>query len=152
MKSKKLQYWAFVAEIIGSIAIIISLIYVGFEIRQNSKEVRAANRQSIASRVENFTLTASINPLIWAPYDGNYESLSPERQSQLGLFNAAFFRNTEEAYLMYLEGLLDEEYWQSRSAYFLVRMNAPHVKIYWEESGTFYTDKFREWVEKETVN
>lgn len=144
---EKLQEYALMAEIIGSIAIVVSLLYVGLEINQNSKEVRASNRQSISSRVEIFTLAVANNPMMFAPFEGDYEDLPEERQVQLSLFNAAMFRNTEEAYLMYLEGLLSEEYWLTRASNIRSRLEAPHAAAYFSRNRLHFTARFREWIE-----
>ena len=41
-----IQDWGAVGEIIGGIAIIISLIYVGLQIRQNTKATKVATSQA----------------------------------------------------------------------------------------------------------
>lgn len=46
MKKLTLSEWTNIAEIIGMIAVIISLIFVGFEIRQNTAQVEAASMKS----------------------------------------------------------------------------------------------------------
>ena len=38
----KLQKWALIAEVIGAVAIVVSLIFVGFEVRQGAEAQRAA--------------------------------------------------------------------------------------------------------------
>ena len=42
----RLQRWALVAEIIGGIAIIVSLIFVGYQVRQSTKEAEL-NRNAL---------------------------------------------------------------------------------------------------------
>ena len=42
-----------IADIIGVIAIVVSLIYVSIQIRQNTKVARAATRQAIADSTES---------------------------------------------------------------------------------------------------
>ena len=49
MKSGKLKDWALVSEIIGAIAVIVSLIYVGIGIRQNTGVSAAANHQMLVA-------------------------------------------------------------------------------------------------------
>lgn len=140
----------FFAEIISSIAVVISLLYVGYEIRQNSEQVRVANRQSIASRVEQLTLAVANNPDITGTLENeDPENLTQYRSRQLGNFNGAFFRNIEEAYLMYLEGQLSEEYWLTRVPHALVRMNDQATQNWWQGQKMSFTPRFREWLENE---
>ena len=41
---RELQEWASIAEIVSALAVVLSLVYVGYEINENTSEVRAANR------------------------------------------------------------------------------------------------------------
>ena len=113
MKSERLATWTQAAEILSSVAIVVSLIYVGLEIAQNTKEVRASNRQSTAGRVLDFALTVATNSdlalMLSNTYPIDLASLPPDKRSQLTNYMVAFFINAEEAYHQYTEGLLDEE-------------------------------------------
>ena len=50
----KLSDWAHIAEIIGGIAIIASLIFVGVQIEENSRAVRSATFQAITETDMNW--------------------------------------------------------------------------------------------------
>jgi len=49
MKNEKLQEWALVAEIVGAVAVVVSLIYVGVSVRQNTDAILVANHQAIVA-------------------------------------------------------------------------------------------------------
>ena len=99
----KLSDLAAIAEIIATIALIVSLIFVGYEIRDNTEESRAANRQSLATRAQELALfsaqmgggMASLN---------RYEELTEEQQAAARAWVPALIRNAEEAYLSYRDG------------------------------------------------
>ena len=42
-----LQDWSNLAQVIGALAVVISLIYVGFQIKRNTSAVRSATAQAI---------------------------------------------------------------------------------------------------------
>lgn len=44
---QKLQEYALVAEILGGLAIVISLLFVGFQISDGNREARAATKQAV---------------------------------------------------------------------------------------------------------
>ena len=150
---QKLQEWALVAEIIGSVALVVSLIYVGYEIRQNSEQVRVANRQSIASRVEQLTLASGNNPRLWGLVEGeDPDNLPISRLRQMYNFNGAFYRNIEEAYLMYLEGQLSEEYWLTRAPFAVSKMtdpDSPHTYHWYQLNKHAFTPRFTMWLDDE---
>jgi hypothetical protein len=58
MQKLKLSEWASIAEVMGAIAVVLSLIYVGLEINENTTEVREANRQQLVNR--SFSATGRV--------------------------------------------------------------------------------------------
>lgn len=44
----QLSEWAHVAEIVGAAAVVASLVFVGFQLRENTREVRAGTFQAVA--------------------------------------------------------------------------------------------------------
>jgi hypothetical protein len=42
-----LQDWSNLAQVVGAIAVVISLVYVGFQIKRNTSAVRSATAQAI---------------------------------------------------------------------------------------------------------
>ncbi len=42
-----LQDWSNIAQVIGALAVVISLVYVGFQVKRNTSAVRSATAQAI---------------------------------------------------------------------------------------------------------
>ena len=148
----KLSEWASIAEIIGALAVVASLFYVGYQIKRNTEVGLAANRQSIATRAQELALYSAnvgIHKLIFAT---NIDStqLSELEQDRLIGYVGALLRTTEEAYLLYRDGMLDEEYWGSRANVMLTILRTEITrKIYYKtKEGGFYTGDFASWVDK----
>ena len=55
--NEKLQKYALIAEILGGIAVVVSLIYVGFQIQQNTTERRADSIESLNTGYREIALT-----------------------------------------------------------------------------------------------
>lgn len=149
----KLKKYALIAEIVGGVAIVLSLLYVGYEVAQNTAEVRATNRQSTARGVQDFALAVATTSELAevVGFDIDPESLTETQQVQLNYFNVAFYRSSEEAYLQYLDGLLSEDYWSTRAGITIARTRAKSGQWYWERSKTAFSPKFVEWVDGELL-
>jgi hypothetical protein len=147
----KLEKWALLAEIVGAVAIVISLVYVGYEVSRNTAEIRASNRQSTAARVQDFALMAANNPDLALAADGRTDpdTLTPIQLMQANWYNIAFFRNSEEAYLQYLDGLLSEEYWNTRAVVTISRARRGVGGAYWQSDKRNFSPRFREWLDAE---
>ncbi|MDA1075944.1 MAG: hypothetical protein O3A63_14435 [Proteobacteria bacterium] len=121
MKNKlALSDWANVAEVVGGLAVVISLLYVGVQINENTEEVRATSRQQLVTRSADATGNAASNPEL-ATALGKAEqgtSFAPEELWQYQYFVRGMFYDIQEAYLLYTEGHLDRDYWLTRKSIF----------------------------------
>lgn len=59
MKKPSLSEFAQLAEVVAALAVIISLVYVGRELRSNTAAIRAASLQSVASASAEILLTTA---------------------------------------------------------------------------------------------
>jgi hypothetical protein len=126
----KLQEYALIAEIISAVAIVLSLIFVGLELRSNTDATFSTNRQSLSSRFESMALTQASSPqLAEVMYKVRNEiELINEEDIVYAGYITANLRLTEEAFLQYRDGQLDEEYWQVRANSLLQRLGDPRSR------------------------
>lgn len=154
MDNQKLQRWALVAEIIGGFAIVISLVILISEVRNNTQATYMANRQSVAERTEYLLLSSATSPqlaeirlkVIQGDTLSDIESLM--YMDRL----ASFLRLAEESYLLYRDGQLSEEYWNTRASNLVDRMRVEFGREVWlntwSQNGWFTAD-FTDWLNTE---
>ena len=107
-----------VGELVAAIAVVISLVFVGLQIRDNTTATKAATYQdSTGYDIEILTLLAS-NPATartWTAYvRDDPDGLTAEEREQAQYLMAANIRAFENFYLQNEAGLLSEAGWQSR--------------------------------------
>jgi len=113
MARRTLQDWASIAEITGAVAIIFSLIYVGFELRENTRAVEAQTRQAFSDQDMTFFETA-LDPSVVAMAVAKRqagEPLSYLEQSQLETRENLNFRIFEHAFYQFQKGTLEADEW-----------------------------------------
>ena len=148
MAKRTLSEWASIAEIVSATAVIASLLYVGFEINRNTTVSLAANRQAIAARAQELALYSGevhITRLLFESYDET--NLSDAERDRLTAYIGALLRTTEEAFLLYRDGMLEDEYWQTRARVMLAALRSELArKIYYDtRDAGFYTSDFKAW-------
>ena len=114
----KLSEWASVAEIIGAIAVVLSLIFVGTELQRNTLSIRASTFQSVSDSVTEFTLTLATNPDLSELYFrglNNPNELTPEDRYRFNFLLTTIGRRLESAYIQKEAGLLLESQWEGFS-------------------------------------
>jgi len=117
---KTLSDWGVIAEIISAVAVTLSLVFVGLQIRDNTIASQAATYQaSVAYDIELLT-SISASPETAQIYDSFRRDASDgldagESLQALFLFTAVF-RHLENIYLQYKLGMLSDESWKTREA------------------------------------
>jgi len=123
MKNDKLQTWALVAEIIGGIAIVLSLGIVAFELNQGTRQAEL-NTNAINMSVYQdlydsvFRLNSSVSTdsdmarLIVASSPGE-QDLTREDSMRVNIFFTNLFRHGDLAFSQYQSGTISEAQLQS---------------------------------------
>jgi len=116
---KKLQDYALVAEIASAVAVVISLIFVGLQIRQSSDEtalstnaIQVSAYQALAGDVMTLQLSIVENPqlleLVSRISEGGTVK-SQQEQYQFDIYLSAVLEHGDMAYYQYEKGIIDEQ-------------------------------------------
>ena len=144
----KLEKWAQIAEITGSVAIVVTLIVLVVELRGNTAALQAANLQSLASRTQDLSLLTATTPELAAVQAKFLEQSVEDTRDKSYLVTA--LKIAEEAYLQYQAGLLDDEFWQTRANLALTHLQTERAREMYsqlKEIGVFASD-FSTWLDE----
>ncbi|PRX56228.1 hypothetical protein [Flagellimonas meridianipacifica] len=114
-----LQEYALIAEIISAMAVIISLIFVGFQIRDNTKATQASTFHEITTLDIQLLLSfanSKESARIVSCFRASPDSLTEEEYNQGFYFFAAEVRHVENLFLQHKNKMLNERDWNSRKA------------------------------------
>lgn len=107
---EKLQEYALLAEIIGGVAIVASLVFVGIQVNQNYEMMKAQTRselsQALSQRMWEAANSGYFHVINFNTDPDSLDELDRNRQ-QVGIFS--IFRLYENMYYQYKNGLFDEE-------------------------------------------
>lgn len=150
----KLKKMALIAEIVGSAAVVVSLIVLMFQLRENTAAINASTRQSASARIEERTIAVAANPTLLAALAesraGNLIDDSSAEGIQLRFFYSSMLTSVEEAYLQYLDGRLEPEYLRNRAARAIIpNFRNPTAQAYLRvvRADGHYDTEFLDWIE-----
>ena len=129
----KLEKWALIAEIVGSVAIVITLVILIVELRGNTDEMRAATLANIAARSQAIPLAASTSPelaLLWLKLTEGGE-LSHTELAQAQQMFIVTLKLAEESFIAHRDGRLDDEVWQTRIDLVLLYLARQEMRDFW---------------------
>ncbi len=141
---------ASVAEIIGAVAVLVSLIYVANEIRQNTVASRASMHQQYIDTQTNVNRAMSDDPEIAALVaraNRDYESLSDEELVRLQFIMFNHFNQWHLAFTTQRNSMLESEMFRTivRGYTGYMQSSVAFQKM-WEACGYAYDRAFQEHV------
>ena len=139
-----------IGQVIGAVAVVISLIYVAMQIRQNTAAVRAATAQSVhehfANWYQQFATDASLAEVAVKGLK-DYASLSETEKARFVSIFMAFLSYGQNAFLKWRQGLLSPSLWIGWEQVLMNLLGAPGGKGLWKERAYLFGEEFRRHVE-----
>lgn len=129
-----LEYFANLAEVVGVVLVVASLIYVAKQLRQNTDAIRAQSRQSVLAASQS-ELFATLNEPSITLNIGKQDSLTEEEQVQVSSYVFAIFRAREFAWLQHNNGVIDDVQWNTELAVLMFFVDSDRVRDWWVNVG-----------------
>ena len=129
-----------IGEFVGAIAVVVSLLYLAIQIRQNTKTVRTSTYQAVlesSHRVNEYLGDPRMERL----YRVGRKDVSQLNEDELAQFRAlvgqivSFY---EALFLQHQHGTIDDDFFLGRFNTFHRMICQPGVRAIWEERGRSY--------------
>ncbi len=141
-------------QIIGALAVVISLFYVASQIRQNTNAVRSATAQTVHEHFAKwYHLVAADDELSQIVAKGlrDYTSLSEKERVRFIAAFMAFLSCSQNAFLKWREGLLASPLWMGWQHVIMNLVGAPGGKAFWKDRAYMFGDEFRRYIENDLI-
>ena len=130
------------SQLVGTLGVIASLVFVGVQIRQNTKATRAQVHESITSgyqaAAQSVTTHAEVFARGIAATPESFSAFSEaDKMTYFGVI-FGFFKHFENMHAQYENGYVDPESWTAWSEHMLMYFHQPGVQVWWSlRKGTF---------------
>jgi hypothetical protein len=146
-----------IGDFVGGIGVVITLIYLALQIRQNTRQVEQSMQVSRAQALRDtytpvWTLAAARDPELAAFYARGMaqpEVLSSEEQIRFFFLMGTVLGEIEKNHLTYAQGLLTDERWESGLRQLRWYINQPGGAYYWQRFRSMHTRAFADVVEQQ---
>jgi hypothetical protein len=148
---RTLQEWANLAEIIGNAAIILSLMFVGFQISDNSKQMRSETAHNATTALQSWYNEVGTNEQAAKVYRKGMtdpSSLSKDEALQFLMSMHAIMLAYQSIYFLGVEGTLDTDMNLAMSSALEAAAPTPGFAWYWRQRGSHFTDEFRGFIDQ----
>lgn len=146
-----LEQISLISQIVSAVAVIASLIFVGFQIRQNTRVNRAQIREHIMSDWGSIAQVLIQDPKVFATgiagAQEEYDALSNEDKFTFMTQAMLIFKHYENMFLQHKAGFLDGETWAAWSTHSLMYFHQRGIQNWWKERGMAFAPSFRAFLE-----
>lgn len=138
-----------VGEIIGATAVVVSLLYLGVQIRSQTRQAKfsAAHDISLGFRDAMDHFSGEHVSQIYIKGLSSIDDLEDAELFELLLGALKMLRLWEEAFYLHQEGQLHGKYWAGMNRQFVSYMHVPAFKHTWEIRAQFFGKEFCDMVE-----
>jgi hypothetical protein len=138
-----------VSQLISSIAVVVSVLYLAVQLRSSTRVARVAAMDAAAAALRDVTKPFMENAelgRLWRIGLENLDSLSPEDQARF--FHAAhqFLKALETIHYHYVYGLLDLQLWAGWRELLHHYVATPGIKFYLARRGAVFSERFRKFL------
>lgn len=132
------------AELVGIAGIILGLVLVTYELRQNNEQLAEQSRQSVADGVRQITLSVATSPELarLISRDVPLEEMTEGEELQLVTWFMAWLKSAEHAFLQHKAGILEDEVWFARRSQALDMLEREKISLLYEWNRDYFVPEF----------
>ena len=133
----KLERWAHIAEIASAITVVLSLLYVGYELRRNTAVSAVDAGQHLAEMAQELNLYANQLDIatIVVKAEKDFSSLTDVERTVFVELVRSHFNLWEHAFYSHNEGILDDPIWAIWNSSYCHEIPAVWFKAFETYSG-----------------
>ena len=140
-----------VVETIGALAVLLGLVFVGLELRQNTYAVEAATFQSLTDASNDFIMTiasdAELNR-IYASGLADVSNLNSDEYQRFFMTIRSFWVRMQNVYSQWQRGTLSDRDWQLYQAVICTNRNAESgMQATFDEHRMILSEEFQRFVD-----
>jgi hypothetical protein len=142
-----------IGEIIGALAVVLSLVYLSIQIRTQNREARLASvHQTVAAQRESMRMFLEPHASEdFLKVIDSFEDADPAQQLRFTMMVMVALKANQGAYLQYLEKRLDEDFFEPFGAQLADMLANESVRVVWDLRGHQFDRRFRDYVDKGNV-
>ena len=140
--------------IVANIGVIAGIVFLAYELRQNTQAMRLNAVQFQASEEAEFNrywTDPDIARIRVALETDGYESLTPEQKVQIYGVVQSFLRVQQSLFYQVQQGGLDPAYWSGRERQLVQLFKRPEIIAAWNQESYAYDDAFRDYIQRVVI-
>ena len=140
-----------VGDFLGGIGVVVTLLYLAAQIRQNTRPSRTESYQAVATSMSELTFQLWMNPeasRIFQQGSFDIDMLPQTERSQFSGLLSAMVRSLENIHYQYRTGAIDRALWAGWEFRLRSIASAPGFQVWWAEQKNAYSSDFQHLIDE----
>ena len=136
-----------VGEIVGAVAVVLTLGYLAVQIRQNTRTVRASTHQATMRSWNEINVAFGSDPVaanLLLRGSEDLAQLEHDERFQYTLLMRAVLGTYADAFLQFRERLISREVWSTSGGNIATILKGPGAREWWERNRHLYPEAFQQ--------
>jgi hypothetical protein len=139
-----------ISELVGAVAVLVTLVYLAVQVRDNTKTVKSENVHRVTDSFNAINmLVASDQDLadLWFKGVSDFEALTPTEQARFGFVQLAAFRIYDSLYYQVARSTGDEQLWLAELDTIRWIFAYPGMRAWWRQQKFGFSAQFKEYID-----
>lgn len=139
-----------VGQIVGAIGVVISVLYLAYQVRSNARQTRLASMRMMSEAFNQWLYGLAGNPQIGDLYHRGMRDFASIQGADLPRFSAlmdSLFRIYEDMYYQKLERHLDPRVWRGFEAPMRDIIAYPGAQAWWRSRSHWFSREFADFID-----
>ena len=143
-----------IAELVGSLAVVITLIFLIIQLKYNSSAVRNSTIQNTSNAFSHWAITFAQDPEVYTLYQKGLQNqnLSRDELGRFDLIMMSTFQTNASIYEQYNNGTMNEQSWIDNLKLMRVPLDTPGGRASWARQRGLLPEKFREEIDSRILS
>ena len=149
-----LEEFNYIAEIVASLAVIASLIYLAVQVKQGTQAVRLSTVHNVTEEFRDWNNVLATNGGLAAILLKGMQSPREIEGTDKMRYNCilySLFTSFENAYVQQKAGALDSDEWNGLKQSITDMSDIPGFRSYWDERKHWYGENFRQFMDTQVM-
>jgi len=139
-----------ISNIGGTIALVLTVIYLAIQIRRNTQATYSQTYQSATQALGEMAAICGDSPnraKLFATSMAEPAKLITDEYLQFAYLGISLFRRYENVYFQFKSGMIDDDFWFGHRNNLLWFLHRPGTQVWWKERRMAFSRSFREFLE-----
>jgi len=140
-----------IGEIVGAVMVLVTLVYLSIQIRNNTKEVQSENVHRVTDSFNQLNLLVASDERLaelWHRGMANYDDLSDTERASFGFIQLAAFRIYDSLYYQIQRGTGDEQQWKGELNTINWFFSSPGARTWWRLQQFAFSPDFQRFIDE----